>query len=149
MSVTYHHQEPIAAPPDRVFAAIDDLPLTSKWLPPCVSLEKIGSGPNATGDALRYVYRQGGAEKEMAGRIASRTPGERLHCIYGDDMFEVSVDLRVAPGPTGSLTTHIIEMTPKSFMANLLTPLVRMGLKKQTREAAANLKALVESQPRA
>lgn len=145
MSVKFHHQEPIAAPVDRVFAAIDDLPLTSKWLPPCVSLEKVGPGPNAPGDALRYVYQQGGAQKEMTGRIAARTPGERLHCVYGDDMFEVSVDLRVAPAPAGSLTTHIIEMTPKTFLANLMTPLIRMGIKKQTREAAANLKALLET----
>ena len=55
MSVTFHHQEPIAASPERVFAAIDDLPLTSKWLPPCVSLQKVGSGPNAVGDALRAI----------------------------------------------------------------------------------------------
>ena len=149
MSVTFHHQEPIAAPPARVFAAIDDLPLTSRWLPPCVSLQKVGTGPNAAGDALRYVYRQGGAEKEMTGRIASRTAGERLHCVYGDTMFEVSVDLRVAPGPGGSLTTHIIEMTPKTFLASLMTPLIRLGIRKQTREAAANLKALVENQPSA
>lgn len=147
MSVTFHHQEPIAASPARVFAAIDDLPLTSKWLPPCVSLEKIGTGPNAVGDALRYVYTQGGPPKEMTGRIVARTDGQRLHCVYGDDMFHVSVDLRVAESPTGSLTTHIIEMTPKTFLASLMTPIIRMGLKKQTREAAANLKALVESQP--
>ena len=145
MSVKFHHQEPIAAPPERVFAAIDDLPLTSKWLPPCVSLEKVGPGPNAVGDGLRYVYEQGGARKEMTGHIAARTPGERLHCIYGDDMFEVSVDLRVMPGPAGSLTTHIIEMTPKTLIANLMTPLIQMGIKKQTREAAANLKALLEN----
>lgn len=146
MSVKFTHQEPIAAAPDVVFAAIDDLPRTSKWLPPCVSLEKVGSGPNAVGDALRYVYTQGGPPKEMTGRIAARTPGQRLHCVYGDEMFEVSVDLRVAGAPSGSLTTHIIEMTPKTFVASLMTPLIRMGLKKQTREAAANLKALVEGQ---
>ena len=149
MSVTFHHQEPIATSADRVFAAIDDLPLTSKWLQPCVSLEKVGTGPNAVGDALRYVYRQGGSEKEMTGRIAGRTPGQRLHCVYGDDMFDVSVDLRVAPGPAGSLTTHIIEMAPKTFLASLMPPLIRIGIKKQTREAAANLKALVENQPSA
>ncbi|MGE3956844.1 MAG: SRPBCC family protein [Vicinamibacterales bacterium] len=145
MSIRFEHQEPIAALPDRVFEAIDDLPRTAQWLPPCVSLEKVGTGPNAVGDALRYVYEQGGRRNEMSGSIVARTPGARLHCVYADRAFEVSVDLRVAPGPGGSVTTHIIEMTPKTFAGRLMAPLIRMGLRKQTREAAANLKGLLEN----
>jgi hypothetical protein len=110
-----------------------------------VSLEKIGSGPNAPGDKLRYVYKQGGGTGEMAGEILTRTPGERLHCKYFDTSFEVLVDLRVAAAPEGSLTTHIVEITPKKFFGKLLSPLIRLGLGKQTRTAAANLKKLLES----
>jgi hypothetical protein len=65
--------------------------------------------------------------------------------MYHDSMFDVSVDLRVAPAPDGSLTTHIIEITPKTFMAKLMSPLIRMGLGKQTRTAAGNLKKLLET----
>jgi len=83
----------------------------------------------------------------MAGEIIARTPGERLHCKYFDSAFEVSVDLRVAPAPDGAVTTHIIEITPKGFLAKLVSPLIRLGLGKQTREAAANLKKLLESTP--
>jgi hypothetical protein len=145
MAIRCQHVETIRATPERTFAVIDDLPLTAKWLPPCVSLEKVGSGPNAPGDKLRYVYKQGGKTAEMAGEIVARTPGERLHCKYFDSMFEVSVDLRVAAAPDGAVTTHIIEITPKRFMAKLMSPLIRLGLGKQTREAAANLKKLLES----
>lgn len=145
MTIRYEHAETVRTTPERAFAAIDDLPLTAKWLPPCVSLEKVGSGPNAPGDRLRYVYKQGGKQSEMAGEIIARTPGERLHCKYFDSMFEVSVDLRVAAAPEGALTTHIIEITPKKFMAKLMSPLIRLGLGKQTREAAANLKKLLEA----
>ena len=60
-------------------------------------------------------------------------------------MFDVSVDLRVAPMSDGTLTTHVIEITPKRFMARLMSPLIKFGLGKQTREAAANLKKLLES----
>jgi len=145
MSVRYEHVETVHTSADRAFAAIDDLPLTAKWLPPCVSLEKVGSGPNALGDKLRYVYKQGGKTSEMAGEIVARTPGERLHCKYFDSMFDVSVDLRVAPSSEGALTTHLIEITPKTFLAKLMSPLIRLGVGKQTREAAANLKKLLES----
>ena len=145
MPVRYEHVEIVRTSPDRAFAAIDDLPLTSNWLPPCVSLEKVGSGPNAPGDKLRYVYKQGGKTGEMSGEIIARTPGQRLHCKYFDSAFNVSVDLRVAPNAEGALTTHIIEITPNRFLAKLMSPMIRLGLGKQTREAAANLKKLLES----
>jgi Polyketide cyclase / dehydrase and lipid transport len=145
MPIRYEHSETIGVTPEQAFAAIDDLPLTAKWLPPCVSLEKLSSGLNAPGDKLRYVYKQGGRQCEMAGEIVARTPGQRLHCKYYDAMFEVSVDLRVAAAPQGALTVHIIEMTPKKFFFKLLSPLIRRGLVKQTRQAAANLKKLLET----
>lgn len=145
MPIRYEHKETIRTSPERAFAAIDDLPLTAKWLPPCVSLEKLTPGPNAPGDKLHYVYKQGGKQCEMTGEIIARTPGERLHCKYHDKMFEVSVDLRVAAASEGALTTHIIEITPRKFLARLMSPLIRLGLGKQTRTAAANLKQLLES----
>ena len=81
----------------------------------------------------------------MAGEILARTPGERLHCRYVDGSFEVSVDLRVGADPAGTLTTHIIEITPKTFVGRLMSPLIRLGRGKQTRDAARNLKKLLES----
>jgi hypothetical protein len=41
--------------------------------------------------------------------------------------------------------THIIEITPKTFLGRLMSPLIRLGLRKQTRDAATNLKTLLES----
>jgi carbon monoxide dehydrogenase subunit G len=145
MPIRYEHSVVVHTTPARAFAAIDDLPLTAKWLPPCVSLEKVGSGPNAPGDKLRYVYRQGSRQASMDGQIVARTPGERLHCKYFDAMFDVSVDLRVAPAPEGAQTLHTIEITTKTVMAKLFSPLIRLGVGKQTRHAAANLKKLLES----
>ncbi len=131
--------------PETAFQAMDDLALAPKWLPPCVALEKIGAGPNAAGDKLRYVFRQGGREAEMAGEIVERVPGQRLHCRNFAKMFDVSVDLRVAAAPGGAATTHIIEITPKTLLGRIMQPLIRLGLRKPTREAAANLKKLLES----
>jgi hypothetical protein len=70
-----------------------------------------------------------------------------LHCKYSDGSFEVRVDLRVAPAPGGALMTHIIEISPKTLLGKLMWPLIRLGLGKQTRDAAANLKRLLESAP--
>jgi len=147
MPIRYEHSVNVRATPQRAFAVIDDLPLTAKWLPPCVSLEKVGSGPNAPGDKLRYVYRQGRRQGSMDGQIVARTPGERLHCKYFDSMFDVSVDLRVATASEGAQTMHTIEITPKSVMAKMFSPFIRLGIGKQTRDAATNLKKLLESTP--
>lgn len=145
MSIHYQHAVTVSVPPERAFAVIDDLPLTAKWLPPCVSLTKVGSGPNAPGDRLRYVFRQGGRQNEMDGEILDRVAGERLHCRYTDPAFDVWVDLRVAPAPGGAVTTHLITIAPKTFMGRVMQPLIRLGLGKQTRDAAAKLKKLLES----
>ena len=144
MPLQFTHEEIIRVTPEQVFAVIDELPVTAKWLPPCVSLEKVGDGPNKPGDKLRYVYTQGGREAEMAGVILERIPNERLHCKYSDSTFDVSVDLRVTPCPEGSTTIHAIEIRPKTFMGRLMKPLIGMGLRKQTRDAAKNLKELLE-----
>ena len=105
----------------------------------------MGSGPNKVGDQLSYVFKQGGKTGQMSGEILARTDGKRLHCKYFDSMFDVSVDLHVAASPEGSMTTHIIEITPKKFIAKLMSPLIRFGLGKQTREAAKNLRKMLES----
>jgi len=144
MPIRCEHEEFVKTSPEKAFAAIDDLPLTAEWLPPCVSLNKVGAGPNAVGDTLEYVYKEGRKTAKMAGRIVASVPGERLHCIYEDGMFAVSVDLRVAPDKAGTKMTHIIEMTPKKFVAKLLAPLVKLGIRKQTTDAARNLKKLLE-----
>jgi len=145
MTVSYQHEVIIHRMPAEVFAVIDDLPQTAKWLPPCVSLEKVGDGPSAEGDALHYVYRQGSKTAEMAGRILARQQDARLHCLYSDAMFDVSVDLQVATHAEGTLSSHQITMTPKTLFGRLLQPLIRLGLGKQTRDAATNLKTLLES----
>ena len=146
MPIRYEHFEVVAVTPERAFAFIDDLPLTAKWLPPCVSLEKLGHGPNAPGDKLLYVHKVGRRNMQMSGEILDRVPGERLYCKYSDPMFDVYVDLQVAPDDGGAMIKHIIEIVPKTFMGKLMRPLIRFGLGKQTRTAAANLKRLLEGE---
>jgi hypothetical protein len=146
MPIRYEHVETMATTPALAFALIDNLPLTSKWLPPCVSLKKVGDGPNAIGDKLRYVFVQGGRQNEMEGEIVDRVPNERLQCVYKDSSFEVMVDLRMESADGGALTTHVIEITPLTFLGRMMSPLIRLGLGKQTRDAAANMKKLLEAE---
>ncbi len=144
MSARYELTESIDAPVEQVFAVIDDLPLTSKWLPPCVSLTNRSAETNAKGDKLHYVYKQGGKQAEMEGEILERVVDKRLFCKYYDTMFDVYVDLVLAREGIKTLSTHKIEIVPKTFFGKMLSPLIRLGLRKQTRDAAKNLKRLME-----
>lgn len=145
MPIRYQYFDIVNTAPEKAFAAIDDLPFTAKWLAPCVSLDNISGIPNKAGDRLRYVYKEGGRQSEMAGVIADHIPGKRLHCVYNDSSFTVSVDLVVQPAPGGTLIAHILEITPKTWFGTLLWPLIRMGLRAQTRAAARKLKEILEA----
>ena len=144
MSVSCVHAVDVNVRPEVAFALVDDLPRTKEWLPPCTSLEKVVPGPNAVGDQLIYQFRQGGSSGTMDGEILARTPNEHLQCVYRDAQFEVLVDFRVESAPGGSKLTHTITITPKRLMGKLLSPLIRLGLKSQTRQAMTNLKSLLE-----
>lgn len=145
MPIRYQYSEIAKTTPEKAFAAIDDLPFTPQWLAPCVSLDNITGGSNKPGDHLRYVFKEGGRQSEMEGVIADRISGQRLHCMYQDASFTVSVDMRVQGSPDGTVMTHILEITPKTWFGMLLWPLIRLGLGKQTRAAADRLKKILEA----
>lgn len=145
MPIRVEHAESVGVSAERAFGLIDDLPRTREWLPPCVSLTKLGAGANAPGDALRYVYRNGRSQAEMPGTIVAREPGRRLCARYTDRMFDVVVDLIAEPVDANAcVTRHVIEITPKTLMGRLMTPIIRLGVRRQTRQAAANLRSLLE-----
>lgn len=146
MALQCNHSVEVHCSPEKAFSFIDDLPQTPKWLGPCTAIEKLNPGPNAVGDKLKYSYNQGGKDRTMEGEILERVEPSKLVCRYFDSMFEVLVDLNVQKSPSGAVLQHVITMTPKSFFAKLLSPLIRMGLPKQTRDAMAALKSLLESE---
>jgi hypothetical protein len=82
----------------------------------------------------------------MEGEILIREPNRRLMCRYADKTFQVDVDFRVSPAAEGAQLTHLIEITPKTWLVRMMAPLIRMGLPKQTREAMEGLKRVLESE---
>ena len=140
------HRVEVGCSPEKAFALLDDLPQTPKWLAPCTAIEKVVPGPNRVGDQLKYSYLQGGRAGTMQGEILARNPTSKLTCRYFDKMFEIVVDFNVAKSPGGASLTHVITITPKTWISRLMSPLVAMALPKQTREAMASLKTILDSQ---
>jgi uncharacterized protein YndB with AHSA1/START domain len=145
MPVHFQHTVHVARPPARVFAILDDLGQTPRWLKRCTGIEKLESGDNRVGLKLRYSYNQDGRRGTMDGEITARQPDQRLTFRYGDRMMDVQVDFQLAAAGGETELTHLIDITPKTFFAKLISPLMRMGLPKQTITAMETLKALAES----
>ena len=80
----------------------------------------------------------------MDGEITARAPNERLTFRYSDAMMEVGVDFQVAPSPAGTKLQHTIDITPKTFFAKLMSPLIRRQLPKQTVTAMETLRGLLQ-----
>ena len=144
MAITFEHAIDLAQPPAAVFAVLDDFSQLPKWLKPCEGLAKLGPGPNAVGDKLRYAYVQGGRHGVMDGVIVAREENTQLTCKYYDRMFTVVVEFRVRMGRGGGThLVHHIEITPNSFMAKLMSPLIKGQLPKQTVQSMETLRGLL------
>ena len=80
----------------------------------------------------------------MDGEITARSPGRKLTYQFDDKMFQVVIDFNLAPTSAGAKMTHIITITPKTFIGKLMSPLIRLGVPKQTKDAMQALKAILD-----
>jgi uncharacterized protein YndB with AHSA1/START domain len=145
MPIQCEHSIDVDASPERAFGLLDDLPQTPKWLGPCTAIEKLSPGPNTVGDKLKYFYKQGGRAGTMDGEIVARSPNEKLVCHYFDTMMDVVVDFRVTPRAGGARLTHVITITPQTFVGKMMSPCIRLALPKQTRQAMESLKEMLDA----
>jgi len=145
MSIQFQHTIDLPQPPSQVFAVLDDVSQTPKWLVRCTGIEVLSPGPLAPGTKLRYSYREGGRAGTMDGQVTDRTPDENLLFSYDDKMMHVDVHFALAPNNSGTRLTHTIDITPKTFMAKLFSPLIRRALPKQTIDAMKSLRSLLSN----
>ena len=150
MAIHFEHSIDVARSSENTFALLDDFGQTPKWLARCTELAPVAPGPHAVGTKLRYHYevgyhhKEGGRTGVMDGEITARIPNERLTMKYEDDRMRVTVDFRIAKSDGVTRLTHAIDVTPKTFVAKLMSPLIRGQLPKQTVTAMETLKWLLE-----
>jgi uncharacterized protein YndB with AHSA1/START domain len=145
MAIHFEHAIELPQPPAEVFATLDDLSLTPRWLARCTGIEVLTPGPLSVGTQLRYSYKDGGRSGTMEGQIAERIPGRKLLYRYEDKMMQVAVQFAMEPSGSGTRLTHAIDITPKTFFARLISPMIRKQLPKQTVAAMESLRGLLAS----
>ena len=145
MAIQFEHTIEVPQPPQKVFAVLDDLSQTPKWLSRCTGIEKLTAGENAVGTKLKYSYRECGRAGTMDGEIVDRAVSHRLSFRYEDKMMRVGVRFSMQPKGAGTHLTHSIDITPKKFLAKLFSFMIRKQLPKQTVEAMEKLRELLAS----
>jgi len=149
MAIHFEHTIELPQPPGKVFATLDDVSQTPKWLARCTGIEVLTPGPVHVGTKLRYSYKDGGRSGTMDGQIVERMPGQKLVYDYEDKMMRAGIQFTTEPAGSGTRLTHTIDLTPRSLLTKLASPLIRKQLPKQTITAMESLRALLASRPAA
>ena len=62
-----------------------------------------------------------------------------------DKLFEIVVEYKLEPSLTGTHFESTLKITPQSFVARLMSPLVRMATQRQVAKDVAKLKSVLEA----
>lgn len=83
MSVTMNFVHDIAAPPERVYAAMTDHSTWDHWMKGLVRIEPLTEGPLGAGSKWREVRKMMGQEASEVFEVKAADPGKRLE-LYVD-----------------------------------------------------------------
>ena len=79
----------------------------------------------------------------MDGVITARVPNEKLTYQFDDKMFQVVIDFNISATSPAARLTHVIAITPKTFFCKLMSPFMRLGVPKQTKDAMHALQGML------
>lgn len=129
--------------PAECFAFVDDFANAPHWNELCAALQREGSDLRE-GGGLVYTYKQGNRTGVMRGLIVERDPPRRLLLEFGDRLFRIEVGFRFDAIPGGTRIEHTLLLEPRSLLTKLLSPLLRVQMKRQTAKQAQALARALE-----
>jgi carbon monoxide dehydrogenase subunit G len=142
--------ETIAAPPERVFAAMTDLEGAAAWMHGLVRLERLTDGPIAVGSRWRETRRILGREGSEVFEVTGMEPGRSLD-LYVDGTRgssrrgEYRFRHVVEPSGTGTRLRIDGEISGMGLAARVLAPLLRGQFQKAIAKDLAGLKRHLEA----
>jgi uncharacterized protein YndB with AHSA1/START domain len=147
VTIHFAHTIELVAAPSRVFAVLEDVGQTPRWLARCTGIETLSPGPLARGTRLRYAYRVGGRSGTMDGEVTAREADRHLAMHYVDKVMAVTVDFRTTAKGSGTSLIHTIDIVPRSFIVKLFAGMIRKAIPGQTIRAMETLRDLVDGGP--
>jgi hypothetical protein len=144
MPFSFAIDTPIARPPGEVFDVVTDLDRLREWQPMVVEVEQLDAGPLRTGTRLREVREVRGRRLEQTVEVAAHEPGRRFGLRVLEGPLPVDGDLRFEPDGSGT-RLHLLATGRPQGAQRLLTPLLRVGLRREFRKQYAALRDVVEA----
>ena len=152
MGLQFQSHKSIAAPPDRVFAAMTQTDAVRQWMPNLVSFEPLTEGPLRVGSQWRETRKMfGKAASEVFEVTACEAPQQLSLRVDGSKgsskKGEYRFDYRLAPqGATTELTMRG-EVHVDGWLANLMGKLFAKTFIAACEKDLEAMKRWVESGP--
>jgi uncharacterized protein YndB with AHSA1/START domain len=135
----------VARPVGEVFAFVDDVRNTPRWLGRCAGLVQTSTGEKGVGTTLQYTFREGARTGTMQGSVTAYERDRKLEMQYADAMFDVGVTFAFEPLGTGTRIAHAVEIQPKGLVGKLMTPIIRSATRQQIDRDTHKLRELLQA----
>lgn len=150
MPYTMSSEIEIAAPPDRVFAALSDVEQMRAWMPNLVALEPLTQGPLGVGSQWRETRKMMGHQAAEVFEVTALEPPRRLEVYVdgakgttGKGAFRFRFDLEPISAGTRVKMNGEVDM-PGGWLTWLTGRLVRGVMKTACQKDLKAMKAHVE-----
>jgi uncharacterized protein YndB with AHSA1/START domain len=133
----------IRAPPDKVFAYLDDPANAPEWAEGIVAIREIETTPGVVGSTFEVDIKEGGRVNTYQGVSLAYDPPRRMRdrMTRAGSTMEMQLDLE--PAPEGTKLTQAVEYELPGLMA-LMAPLVRFMLRKSLQKQTEKIKEVME-----
>lgn len=142
-----HHTQRIAAPPERVFAFLDDddkLPLWMEGLEETVYPDGRDAA-DPVGARFRQRLSEGGRAVVYEGEIVAHERPHRLAVHLHVPGFAVTADYRLRPDGAGTRLDYRAEVRFGRVLPRLMAPLHRGAMRRIVARQMDSLRAAVEA----
>jgi len=146
-----HASVEIGAPPQQVWAWIDDGQRLKQWVSWMVEVQEAQPGRRGVGSSLTWVMKDennGGASMKLNGRITEYTPPTRLAIAISEPVYGINGVQAYTLTDLGSGRTRIdtdAHYDYGNWFASLMEPLVTPAAGKKMNDDLARLKGLIET----
>jgi uncharacterized protein YndB with AHSA1/START domain len=144
MTFSFALDTTIARPPAEVFDAVTDLSRLPQWQPRVVEATQLDAGPLGVGSRLREVRELRGKRLEQVVEVDAFEPGRRFGLRVVEGPLPVDGVLAFEPAGDGGTHLRLVATGRPQGAQRLLSPLLRVGLRREFRRQYDALKALVE-----
>jgi uncharacterized protein YndB with AHSA1/START domain len=151
VAIRFELTETIAAPPERVFAIMTDIPAAAHWMPGFVRIERLTGGEFGPGTRFRETRKMYGHEATEEFEVVAMEPPRALELHVDGTKGSSKRGLyrfryRLEPDAAGAGTRVVLagELTGLNRLMELLGRLMAGTFKKACAKDLAAMKAYIE-----